>query len=44
MRVVDFVRIDEENGKNVLFLRIDPEDITITLRDIIDALSDLSWI
>ncbi len=44
MRVIDFVRIDEENGKNVLFLRIDPEDITITLRDIIDALSDLSWI
>lgn len=44
VKVIDFLKIDEEKGKNVLFLRVDPEDITVTLRDIIDALSDLSWI
>lgn len=44
MRVIDFLKIDDANGRNVWFLRVDPEDIAITLRDIIDALSDLSWI
>lgn len=44
MRVIDFLKMDEENGKNVFFLRVDPEDISITLREIIDVLSDLSWI
>ncbi len=44
MKVTDFIKMDEQNGKNVLFLRVDPEDISITLRDIIDTLSDLSWI
>lgn len=44
MKVIDFIKIDEEKGKNVFFLRVDPEDIAVTLRDIIDVLSDLSWI
>ena len=44
MKVVDFLKIDEEKGKNVFFLRVDPDDIAVTLRDIIDVLSDLSWI
>ena len=44
MKVIDFIKIDEEKGKNVFFLRVDPEDIAVTLRDIIDVLSDSSWI
>lgn len=44
MKIDEFLKIDEENGKNVFFLRVDPDDIAVTLRDIIDVLSDLSWI
>ena len=44
MRVTDFIKLDEQNGRNIIFLRVDPEDISITLSEIIDALSDLSWI
>lgn len=44
MEILECKKIDTENHNNILFIRIDPGDISITLRNIIDALSDLSWI
>lgn len=44
MEILECKKIDTENHSNILFIRIEPGDISITLRNIIDALSDLSWI
>jgi len=40
MKIVDFCKIDEK----VTFIRIDPEDLSVTLKDIFRTLSDISWI
>ena len=44
MRIVDFQTIDTENKKKVIFIRVDPENVAVTLRDILDVLANLSWI
>lgn len=44
MEILECKKIDTENYNNILFIRIDPGDISITLRSIISVLSDLSWI
>lgn len=38
--VVDHVKIEE----HITFIRINPTDIALTLRDVFDSLSNLSWI
>lgn len=44
MKIIDSRVIDNSSGRKVIFLRVDPEDIAVTLHDIINALFDLSWI
>ena len=44
MKIVDSKLIDIEDGKSVKFIRVEPENIAITLRDVLNALSNLSWI
>lgn len=44
MKVLECRKIDEKNHDNIFFIRIDPEDLSVTLREIIESFSDLSWI
>lgn len=44
MRVLDMKKIDTSNHSRVAFIRVEPIDLQATLKDIINTLSDLSWI
>ncbi len=44
MKILDFRKIDELNHNKVTFIRVEPIDLQATLTDIINTLSDLSWI
>ncbi|MCH5340740.1 MAG: hypothetical protein J1E01_04675 [Acetatifactor sp.] len=44
MKILQCQKIDVENYNNILFIRIDPEDLAVTLKDIIVSFSDMSWI
>ena len=44
MKIIDKILIKTENLANITFLRIDPEDYSLTIYDIITTLADLSWI
>ncbi|MDD3704481.1 MAG: hypothetical protein PHC45_00205 [Clostridiaceae bacterium] len=44
MNILDFRKIDESNHKKVTFIRVEPINLQSTLTDIINTLSDLSWI
>ena len=44
MKVLECKKIDVKNYNSITYIRIEPEDFSITIRDIITALSDLSWI
>ena len=44
MKVLECRKNDEKNHDNIFFIRIDPEDLSVTLREIIESFSDLSWI
>lgn len=44
MRVLDVRKIDTSNHSRVTFIRVEPIDLQATLTDIINKLSDLSWI
>lgn len=44
MKVIDCKKIDTSSYDNITYMRIEPETLSITLRDIIITLSDLSWI
>ena len=44
MDIVDFQKICVDKHNRVYFLRIQPDDLKITLSHIFDILSDLSWI
>ena len=49
MKIIDFVKIDTTNYKlpaknNVFFMRIDPEDLAVALRDILDEIANFSWL
>lgn len=44
MRILERKKIDIKNYNNILFIRIDPEDLDVTLKDIILSLSNMSWI
>lgn len=44
MKILEFKRVGESENNRVFFLRIDPEDIAVTLRQILGVLFDCSWI
>lgn len=44
MEILECKKIDIENYSNILYIRINPGDISATLKSIISVLSDLSWI
>ncbi len=44
MKVLDNFILTEQGYDNVRFIRIDPEDLSATLSQIINALMDLSWL
>lgn len=44
MRVLEKYRIDKDNHERTYFIRIDPEDLSITIKEIIDELFNKSWI
>lgn len=44
MNIIEIKKIDEERHDNVTFIRIEPENLSVTILDIINALADMSWI
>jgi len=44
MRILDVRKIDVNNHNRATFIRVEPIDLQETLTDIINTLSDLSWI
>ena len=44
MRILECTKIDEENHSNIRFIRIDPGNLSVTIKDIIASFSDMSWI
>ena len=44
MKVLECKKIDVENYNSITYIRIDPENLSVTIRDIITSLSNLSWI
>lgn len=44
MKVIECQKIDTEKYDSITYIRIEPENLSVTLRDIITSLSDLSWI
>lgn len=44
MRVLNVRKIDASNHNRVTFIRVEPTDLQATLTDIINTLSDISWI
>lgn len=44
LRILECEKIDVERHNNILFIRIEPEDLSVTIRNIIDSFSDMSWI
>lgn len=44
MKVLECKKIDVENYNSITYIRIDPENLSVTIRDIIASLSNLSWI
>ncbi len=44
MKILEHKNIDIKNYNSIIYLRIDPEDIYVTIREIISIFSDLSWI
>lgn len=44
LRILECEKIDIEKHDNILFIRIEPEDLSMTIRNIIDSFSDMSWI
>ena len=44
MKVLECKKIDVENDNSITYIRIDPENLSVTIRDIITSLSNLSWI
>ena len=44
MKILECKKIDTENYDNITYIRIEPENLSVTIRDIITSFSDLSWI
>lgn len=44
MKIIECKNIDTENHQHIKFIRIQPEELSITIREILESLSDVSWI
>lgn len=44
VKLLENRRLIAEGYSNVVFIRLEPEDLSVTIRDIIDSLQNLSWI
>ncbi|MEG2909359.1 MAG: hypothetical protein RR945_09070 [Erysipelotrichaceae bacterium] len=44
MKIIDKQMIDSEKNKNITFIRIQPENLSETIQEIIKSLTDLAWI
>lgn len=44
MKILEFKQLSFQNSGKIFFIRIDPEDLTKTLNDVLRSLMDLSWI
>lgn len=44
MKVIENYKIPHEDNTNIIFIRIDPEDLSETLSHILETLMDLSWL
>lgn len=44
MKILDYRKIDTINHDRTYFIRIDPEDLSLTVMEIINALNNVSWI
>lgn len=44
MKILDYKKIDGKNHERTFFIRVDPEDLSLTIMEIIGALGKLSWI
>lgn len=44
MKILEQRTVDFQPNNHITFIRIEPENLSITIRDIISILSDLSWI
>ena len=44
MKIIECRKMDTENYSNVTFVRIEPENLSVTIRDIIASFSNMAWI
>lgn len=44
VKILECKKIDIEKHKNILFIRLDPGNLSVTIKDIITSFSDMSWI
>ena len=44
LRIIEHIELKEHRPAKVQFFRIDPEDLTVTLDDILYNLMDRSWL
>lgn len=44
MKIMEFKQLSFQDSGKVFFIRIDPEDLTQTLNDVLKSLMNLSWI
>ena len=44
MKIIEHKKINIQNHNSIVFLRVDPEDLSVTIKELIIAFSDLSWI
>lgn len=44
MKIIECRKMDTENYSNITFIRIEPENLSVTIRDIIASFSDMAWI
>ena len=44
MKIIDNLKIPIDNHERITFIRVDPEDLNITILNIIKELNNFSWI
>ena len=44
VKILECKKIDIEKRNNILFIRLEPENLSVTIKDIITSFSDMSWI
>ncbi|MBD5536251.1 MAG: hypothetical protein HDQ99_11440 [Lachnospiraceae bacterium] len=44
VKILECKKMDIEKHNNILFIRLEPENLSVTIKDIITSFSDMSWI